>query len=352
VDRVFLDFEKPDGYAVVVDGMITDEPGPYTVKLTKAFDVESKSSFRATLSARRVEIRDNAGNREDLVEVSQGTYQTSPTGIQGVVGRAYTLRIELLDGRIYESKADSMGSSGRVDSVYFSYIESQGPQQESTYGFDVFFDSNAKENGSYYFLWRFKGTYQVESNPELHTKSCGESRCPDPLPCSGYIVGASGLEEVDTCECCTCWVEFYNETPIVSDNKFNQSGKFVSVKAAYVPINQWTFMYKVRAEISQMSLSYNAYVFWKAIRSQKEATNSIFQPITGKIPSNFVQLSGTPGPIEGIFYATSVSRKSVYITRQHVPNEDVIPLQDLPFEDTCEKLFNNSSSRMPDYWVE
>ena len=43
--------------------------------------------------------------------------------------------------------------------------------------------------------------------------------------------------------------------------------------------------------------------------------NRLFQPISGKIPSNFVQISGKDGPIEGLFYATSI-----YILTSNFPN--------------------------------
>jgi hypothetical protein len=350
VDRVFLDIPVPDNYAVVVDGMITDQPGPYKVELTKAFDIESKNSFKAYISARRVTISDNAGNSEDLTQISQGVYQTDPNGIQGVVGRVYKLRVEMLDGRVYESKPDSMAPPGNLENVYFNYVETNNSDGTTNYGFDVLFDSDAGGLNSYYFLWKFVGTYQVETNPELYTVSCGEARCPAPLPCSAYILGQSGLEEVKPCECCLCWVNFFNDLPVVSDNQFNQNGKFIGVKAAYVPINQWTFLFKVHAEVQQLSISRNAFNFWNAIRTQKQAVSNIFQPVTGKIPTNLVQVSGTPGPIEGIFFAASVATKSVFITPMDVPDPNVIPEQDLPYPNSCLTLFPFSTTTMPTYW--
>ncbi len=128
VDRVFLDIPVPDNYAVVVDGMITDQPGPYKVELTKAFDIESKNSFKAYISARRVTISDNAGNSEDLTQISQGVYQTDPNGIQGVVGRVYKLRVEMLDGRVYESKPDSMAPPGPITSCGSSLVLTRSKQ--------------------------------------------------------------------------------------------------------------------------------------------------------------------------------------------------------------------------------
>jgi hypothetical protein len=141
-----------------------------------------------------------------------------------------------------------------MDKVYHEYIEEKDPQGITNYGFNVYFDANAGSQSSYNFLWKFKGTFQVDTNPELHEKSCGESKCPDPLPCSSYVLSPAGkLEYAKPCDCCACWVDFFNDVPIVSDNQLISGGKFTKIFATYIPITEWTFMYKVHAEVKQFT---------------------------------------------------------------------------------------------------
>lgn len=349
IDRITFETEVPSAYPVVIDGYISDQPGPYTIKVSKSFDIESKLSIKTPISVKRLTISDDAGNSEDLKSIAEGEYQTNPFGIQGVVGRTYKIRVELLDGRIFESKPDKMLPAGSVDDVYFQYREQVNSEQETEYGFDILFNSSAGTQDDYYFLWKFVGTFKYDTNPELYTIKCGESDCPKPLPCSSYIVGQTGeLENVKPCECCTCWANIFNPEPIISDNQAIRNGKFVNVNAAYVPITEWTFMHKVHAEIQQLSLSPQAFAFWKAVKDQKKSAGSLFEPQSGKIPSNFIQVSGTQSPIEGLFYATSINSKSVYITRSDVPG--IIPSVELPFKNTCKELFPYSSVNKPIYW--
>ncbi len=351
VDRINFDVGVSSTFPIVIDGFISDQPGPYQIKISKAYDIESKQSLRAPISVRRIIIADNLGNSETLSEITQGTYATTSNGIRGTVGRSYKLNVELLDGRVYESLPDTLLPSGTVDDVYYNFRSDKNKEGATSYGFDVFFNSSAGDKTNFHFLWQFVGTFQVETNPELYTVSCGESRCPKPLPCSSYIINSSGvLQKVKSCECCTCWTNIFNDMPIVSDGQLVEDGQFRAVKAAYVPVNQWTFMNKVHAEVRQLSLSPRAFAFWKAIKAQKQAVNSLFQPVTGKVPTNFVQLRGGAGPIEGFFYATAISRRSVFITRSDVPQESMIPIQDLPFKDNCLSLFPNSTTEKPDYW--
>lgn len=352
VDRITFDIGSAPTFAVVIDGNISDQPGPYKILVTKAFDIESKLSIKSPISVKRIVMSDNIGNSEVLTEVTQGEYQTSLSGIRGTVGRAYKIKIELLDGRMYESVPDTLYASGSVDSVYHSFKEEKTADGATNYGFDVFFNSSAGEVNNYYFLWKFVGTFRVDTNPELYTEPCGESRCPKPLPCSAYILTAGNLERVKSCECCTCWANIFNNEVIVSDNQFVNGGSFTRIKASYVPINQWTFRFKVYAQVKQMSLSRQAFSFWKAVQSQKNSTSSLFQPLTGKIPSNFFQTGGQSGPIEGLFFATSIHTKGTFINRGDVPNPNIIPVSALTFNDNCLRLFPNSTTERPAFWTD
>lgn len=330
VDRINIDVGIKPFYSVpvVIDGYISDQPGPYLIKVSSAYDIQSKVSTKRDLSVKQLIISDNHGTAEVLTELVPGFYITNLNGIRGVVGRVYTLHIELLDGRVYESAPDTLYATGKVDSIYFKfrldvtdqYIPGAGSVK---YGFDVFFNASAGAIKNYHFLWKFIGTYKVNI------------------------------------ACCACWVQLTNSEPIVSDNQLVNDGRFIALKADYVPVTGYTFMYKVHAEVDQMSLSRQSYDFWRAVRAQKQATGSLFQPITGKIPSNFTQISGPASTLQGIFYATSISSNAVYITQKDLPNINLIPkLQLAPGSAInnpnirCQDLFPNSTKVKPSWWVD
>lgn len=352
VDRITFDIGTSPTFAIVIDGSISDQPGPYKILVTKAFDIESKQSIKTPISVKRMVMSDNIGNSEVLSQITQGEYQTSPNGIKGTIGRAYKIQIELLDGRMYESIPDTLYPSGRVDNVFHTFKVEKTTNGATNYGFDVFFNSSAGELNNYYFLWKFVGTFRVDTNPEQHTEPFGQGRISKPRPCSGYVVTGGNLEKVGECQCCTCWTNIFNNELVVSDNQLVNYGRFANIKISYVPVNQWIFKYKIYAQVKQMSLSPNAFAFWKAVQSQKNATTSLFQPLTGKIPSNFIQTGGQPGPIEGIFFSTSIQTKGVFINREDVPNQQIIPVIDLPFQDSCVDLFPNSTTERPPFWID
>ena len=95
-----LDIKLKDAESrVVIEGNVSDQPGPYTVTLSRSVSFNAPNVFPAISNA-RVIISDNAGNTDTLRETEPGTYQTR--NLQGVPGRNYFLKV-LADGQLFEA---------------------------------------------------------------------------------------------------------------------------------------------------------------------------------------------------------------------------------------------------------
>ena len=140
VDRINFDIVVTEAFPIVVEGYISDQPGPYKIQISKAYDIESKYSIKTPINVSRVIISDSQGDLEELSQVNDGEYQTRQDGIRGVVGGAYLLRVELRDGRIYESIPDTLLASGKLDSLYFDFKEEKNLEGASEYSFDILFN--------------------------------------------------------------------------------------------------------------------------------------------------------------------------------------------------------------------
>ena len=231
VDRINI--EVPDGGSVlVVDGLITDEPGPYTVELTRASKLDADLNFRKFVTAKSVAIFDNLGNSEVLTEVEQGIYKTKPNGIRGIAGREYHVRVETRAGEIFESVPEMIKPVGKIDSVYYEAVSFQPADAPTEYGFDIYMDSKGLPDSDNQLRWKFSATYLVKTFPELHVVPIGEGFAPDPLPCSSFrLVNGSVLPVPGkSCDCCTCWVTQFEDKPHISDNQFLSNGNFKRVK--------------------------------------------------------------------------------------------------------------------------
>jgi hypothetical protein len=345
VDRI--DFNSPSTTAqLVIDGHINDEPGPYTIRVNRARKILDFSEIKP-VSASKVAISDNAGNSETLVEVSPGVFQTKANGIRGTIGREYTLRVETRDGKIFESSPEKINPAGKVDSIYHTFEKFEPLSGPAKYQFRIYINSSGEDKSENLFRWKFTGTYKVQTNPELRTRSAGEVRVPDPPACSGFN---TLLEQVAPCQCCTCWVNMLDAKPKVNDNVTTLNGSYRNVEVGVVPVEYWTFFDKVQLEVKQMSLSRAAFNYWKIVQDQKEGSTSLFQPAIGKAVSNMSVKNGTE-EVLGLFYASAIAKKTIFLEASDIPlGPSVIPTAPPPIPESCLVAFQFSTLQKPIGW--
>ncbi|GAA4409326.1 hypothetical protein GCM10023187_32440 [Nibrella viscosa] len=89
-DVVDVELEKSKP-VLVVDGWITDQPGPQTIRLKTTAPYFSNGASPVVTGA-TVTIRDNQGQTEVLKETAPGVYQTQ--SLRGKVGNQYTLTVK------------------------------------------------------------------------------------------------------------------------------------------------------------------------------------------------------------------------------------------------------------------
>ncbi len=359
VDRISIPIPNEYSRNLVIDGLITNEPGPYTVKVSQAMKIDAALPLGLPASVKKIILFDNAGNSEVLEEMDKGIYQTGPTGMQGKVGREYHIQVETNDGYVFESLPDKMNPVGQVDSIYYEFETRQPEDRPTEYGYRIFIDAHTTSGNNNFLRWKFIGTYVVETLPQYKV---GQGCVYTPLPCSGYafvdgmlkkgyafnpktnkVEYVIGLE----CTCCRCWVTPREGKPKVNDGQVSRNGNFNKVEVGFVPVNYYTFFEKYRVEILQMSLSRAAFDYWKAVQSQKEGIGSLFQPITGKIPTNVIETNKKP-VVDGIFYASAVTKKQIYLDKNthraelYVPKDCMRPPREGAVGESCLLAFPGS----------
>ena len=217
------------------------------------------------------------------------------------------------------------------------------------YGFRIYADAGGLLGSENLIRWRFSGVYQIESYPLEHTIGGEGDNCiSDPRSCGND--GPLGF-----CTCCTCWVHQYEDKPHISDDRFVSNNEFKKIEVGYVPIVFFSFQKKYRITVEQMSLSRIAFDYWRIIQTQKEGASSLFQPPTGKARTNIIEKDGRNEAV-GIFYASSIRKKELYITNAEV--NDLLLKQRIPrwncqvgvIAEDCRLAFPFSTTTKPADW--
>ncbi len=338
---------------LVVNGMITNEPGPYSVKLFWSSNVGDILNQASPVVGASITLLDDLGLSEVLQDQGKGVYQTSANGIQGQIGRTYHLQIKTPDGQSYYSKPELLTSAGTIDSLFYQFNQSESIQSGvavANNGFYMYVNSHSASAESL-LRWNWTGTFEVVTHPELATiPNTGMPGLPSllaaPLPCSGYIsTDFVTIQKVDRCTCCQCWVDQYPNSPVLSNNQSGMSNNYQAFNVAYIPANPVYFFVKYYFELQQLSVTQNTYTFWKLIRSQQTGATSLFQPPIAKVVGN-IEANSANNQALGVFSACGIVRKSMWLSRNDIPYN----FPDVLLVDDCTKLDSTARTKQPSFW--
>ena len=129
---------------IVIEGAITDGPGPYVVMLTQTVNFDETNVFPPVTSA-TIALRDDLGNSESLMESSPGMYRTST--IRGIPGRKYTLTVSA-NGKEYTASS-TMPAPVSIDSLS---VRTQSFAKNQQKVINVHFEDPAEVKNYYRFV--------------------------------------------------------------------------------------------------------------------------------------------------------------------------------------------------------
>jgi hypothetical protein len=324
---------------LVVDGMITQEPGPHTVHLFMTDSLLSETYYPVTDA--QLAIKNNLFKTDSLINQGDGRYLTKD-GFLAQIGKFYKLHIKLKDGRLYESEEQLLYPAGEIDELKVIYKKNFNEGMPAFVPRDIFqisIDAHGSSEQANKLRWRWRGVYEVLTNPELHTISINGTPIPDPLPCSGFLTG-------EPCICCNCWTTERNETAHVSKSE-TAKGVFLDEPITRILVDQYRFRIKYFIEIEQLSLSDEVYEFWKRIEAQQAGSNNIFQPAAIRIQGNIHPITNPKEQVLGIFAVNAVSRASRFLIPSDLGGTPPAPNT---IANDCRLGFKNSTNIRPEFW--
>lgn len=147
--EIDLDLDKA-GSQIVIEGNISDQSGPYRVRITKTVGFSDPNSF-PPVSGAIVTISDNEGTIDNLTETSSGIYETSI--ISGKSGNTYTLSVNV-EGKEY-SAVSTMPEKVSLDAIQFD--EFNEPGETDTYSIVPLFIDPEEFGNNYRFFFKANG---------------------------------------------------------------------------------------------------------------------------------------------------------------------------------------------------
>jgi hypothetical protein len=280
---------------MVVDGGITDGPGPYEVKLSLSTNME-KPEFRP-LTGYEVMILDDAGNEEMLTDMKNGSYLSDEEGMQGIPGRSYRLRIISPEGEIYESGFEKMEQPVGIDSVWAEFETREDLSYDHLlegYRFRISTKPAAKD--SVYFLWVLEGTYQYHANHFIKYYYDGMMH-PFPRYDSLYM----------------CW-RTYSVREIFTHHTLNMAQPVLrAYPLNYVNTENKKLSIRYSLYTQQHVISKQAYEYWKNLRDQGSEMGSLYTVMPFQVRGNIRNINDPDELVLGYFMTASVTDYRMFV---------------------------------------
>ncbi|HWA35689.1 MAG TPA: DUF4249 domain-containing protein [Cyclobacteriaceae bacterium] len=300
------------GGSLVVDGWITDQPGPYTIKLSRTVAYDNSQPvkvFSAPETKATLTVVDNVGNIEVFTETTtKGTYRNALTStFKPKVGSAYQLIIKTAGGKSYHSAFDTMMVVPPIARLMtkFKVVESLITNAagnsviQKRESFDVSVEVNDPVGIRNYYRWQSDGIFEYFS-----------------------VTDFSALKQ--------CWAPYLTKIEpvleIESDDAFDGQ-KYQKIIGNIIYDRTTKFLVKVR----QQSLTAAAYKYFRGISIQGTSTGTLFDPPPADVRGNVVSDADPQETVLGFFGCSSVSLGNYLIDRFKDsgfinPSQNILPV--------------------------
>lgn len=294
IDEYWPDLDKYENL-LVVDGYISNEPGPYTVKLSYSSKVGELTNNPATGAS--ITIIDDLGDSELLTETEPGTYVTSANGIQGLTGRKYKIEIQTSAGKNYESEFEELLTPTEIESVN-AELESrtQDGLSHNLIGYQFYLNSAPALSDTNYYLARLEATFQYNADFLIR------------FIYNGTLNAFTNSDSLQT-----CW-RTYKVHEIFTYSTLNLTEPVVTdFPLHYVSTETRELYIRYSLLVKQFTISEKTYRFWDGVKDLNADQGGLYNTQPYQIRGNVVNRDNTGEPVLGYFMVAGVAQKRIFI---------------------------------------
>ena len=273
--------EKP---ILVVEGSITTDTVPYTVKLTYSGPITSSLAIPDQYLEKdaNVIISDDQGNITALAYQGQGVYATTDPAYIGKVGRSYSVTVTLKDGKKYISTPEKIKAAVPISKINVGYESKFDFNFPSYMTVSVNAQDPAGEDN--YYRWTFE-TWVMR-------QTWG-------VPC-GF--GCVMFEY--------CYQHFIEQEVHIQSDAYVNGNEIKNQTVGRCYIYTYGNPY---IDVAQISLTREAYQFWRRYQEQLTRTGGILDPLPAAIKGNVINAANTSDFALGYFSASSVTHRKAML---------------------------------------
>jgi len=283
----FVPETDEDKDILVVEGMITDQPETYTVKLSKSMPLGKKAALKP-LKGCSVSVSDDKGNYYQFRESSTaGTYLSDKSVFSGVAGRKYTLHIFTENATpshySYQSLPMELISTPPIDSLYYEKVvikekdENSGPKE----GCQIYLNTHDESDKCKYYRWDYTETWEFRLPYMVTNHIC-------------WITNNSTVIKI-------------KNTSVLSENVIRKYPlNFISSETDRLS-------QKYSLLVNQYSLNEDEFNYWEKLQNVSQDVGGLYDVIPASIPGNIFCVEDPAERVLGYFSVSGKSSERIFI---------------------------------------
>jgi hypothetical protein len=287
----------------VVDGVLTDQPGPYTIKLSKSSRLQELSKFNPYAGC-KLTIEDNFGNRAQLSEHAPGVYQTDSAAMQGIPGRTYKLTVSTPDGETYASTPELLLKGLGIKSVYGELEHKTDPAMfYGRDGYQFYLDAEVPATTNNFLMWRMQCTYKFTTDFNILCY---------------YDHGVHPVFQGDTFKTCYRTVDIL-DLYLLNMNELQQ--KEIKRMPLHYEDNYTkalTIRYSFKA--SQYTLNEAAFNYWSTIKKMMSSGGELYTTQPYQAKNNIRNTTNPDKAVLGYFTVAGLSENRIFVNHPPIIN--------------------------------
>lgn len=298
-----------DEFILVVEGLITNQPGSFEVKLSRSVPVDTTINTLPERGA-YVRVTDDAGNLYEFYEADPGIYRSIDNNAKAVHGREYQLSITDYEGNNYESSLVRMEPTPDIKRVYWKevakdvFVDNEVFQEK---GINIYVESEEPDSETNYYKWDFTETWKIEM-PNRVT----------------VVVGIAGPKEIFVKippEKKHCWVTRPSAAVLIKSLAQQKQNKIDSFLVKQIPEDVDLLYIRYSIEVKQYCLSKEMYDFWNKIKEFNDEIGTMYDRVPYSIYGNISCCSNEENKVLGYFEVAEVKTKRIFIdkTEHRIP---------------------------------
>ncbi len=266
---------------LVVEGLITDQRGINTVKLSKSLPLGRKNVAKP-LKGCIVYITEDPGISYRLTETVPGTYITDSTKFRGKIGRRYTLRINA-NIFSYESTPMVMKPVPPIDSIFYErrLIKEKDKYNPAQEGCQIYLNTHDPANNCQFYRWEYTETWEFRLPYSVTNRIC-------------WISNNSSVINI-------------KNTGVLAEDIVNRYPlNFISNETDRLKV-------KYSMLVNQYSLNEDEFDYWEKLQHITEEVGSLYDITPAAIPSNIYCIDDPNEKVLGYFSVSAKSSNRIFI---------------------------------------